>query len=314
VPPTEPQGFDTIYSPHYGRVAYTHGLGSDQPLSIIRMGFGKETTPLDDFAVSVHTNFRGLVDELTSPSNGASRSSISGLFVDFPARTGRAFLEDRKTNEQELWVGNIVRQQRDASGQLYKRNRYYDPVNGRFTQEDPIGLAGGLNLYGFAGSEPVNNDDPFGLCDPQDPVCQSMGFRLLRFLGVSEARASAIMSPAVAGSRLIGPGTGVIVRGAGSRLGASAASRSTRALTPVPGADRQFGRKFGEHMDETRPGYRSHTEYRKLADRIYNDPAARVTKYPANSPSYAGETHYESGGNLLRLDPSGTFRSLYPIR
>jgi hypothetical protein len=32
-----------------------------------------------------------------------------------------------------------------------------------FTQPDPIGLAGGLSLYGFAGGDPVNNWDPFGL-------------------------------------------------------------------------------------------------------------------------------------------------------
>ena len=51
----------------------------------------------------------------------------------------------------------------DASGQLYRRNRYYDPATGRFTQEDPIGLAGGLNLYGFGGGDPVNYSDPFGL-------------------------------------------------------------------------------------------------------------------------------------------------------
>ncbi len=46
----------------------------------------------------------------------------------------------------------------------YDGNRYYDPSAGRFTQEDPIGLAGGLNLYGYAGADPANNSDPFGLC------------------------------------------------------------------------------------------------------------------------------------------------------
>ena len=43
------------------------------------------------------------------------------------------------------------------------RDHAYDPHSGRFTQEDPIGLAGGLNLYGFANGDPVNFADPFGL-------------------------------------------------------------------------------------------------------------------------------------------------------
>lgn len=47
-------------------------------------------------------------------------------------------------------------------------NRYYDPGTGRFTQEDPIGLAGGLNLYGYANGDPINLRDPFGLCPPED--------------------------------------------------------------------------------------------------------------------------------------------------
>src|SRR5690349_1512898 len=37
------------------------------------------------------------------------------------------------------------------------------------TQEDPLGLAGGLNLYGYANGAPVNFSDPFGLCPPADP-------------------------------------------------------------------------------------------------------------------------------------------------
>jgi RHS repeat-associated protein len=52
----------------------------------------------------------------------------------------------------------------NATGMRDMRNRQYDPKTGRFTQEDPIGLAGGMNLYGFAGGDPVNYDDPFGLC------------------------------------------------------------------------------------------------------------------------------------------------------
>jgi RHS repeat-associated protein len=49
------------------------------------------------------------------------------------------------------------------AGLLYRRNRYYDPATGRFTQEDPIGLAGGINLYGFANGDPLSYSDPFGL-------------------------------------------------------------------------------------------------------------------------------------------------------
>ena len=42
------------------------------------------------------------------------------------------------------------------------------PAKRNSTQEDPIGLAGGLNLYGYAGGDPINNSDPFELsvCPP----------------------------------------------------------------------------------------------------------------------------------------------------
>ncbi len=50
------------------------------------------------------------------------------------------------------------------------RNRYYDPTTGRFTQEDPIGLAGRLNVYGFGNGNPVTYSDPYGLypCPPDN--------------------------------------------------------------------------------------------------------------------------------------------------
>ena len=44
------------------------------------------------------------------------------------------------------------------------RNRFYDQATGRWTQEDPIGVAGGINLYAYVGNNPVTFSDPFGLC------------------------------------------------------------------------------------------------------------------------------------------------------
>jgi uncharacterized protein RhaS with RHS repeats len=49
-----------------------------------------------------------------------------------------------------------VANKHDGSGLVYMRNRYLNPQTGQFTQTDPIGLAGGLNLYGYAGGDPVN--------------------------------------------------------------------------------------------------------------------------------------------------------------
>ena len=46
----------------------------------------------------------------------------------------------------------------------FYRNRYYDQQTGRWTQEDPIGIAGGVNLYQYAGNNPATFTDPFGLC------------------------------------------------------------------------------------------------------------------------------------------------------
>ncbi|MGQ0765086.1 MAG: RHS repeat-associated core domain-containing protein, partial [Gemmatimonadota bacterium] len=66
--------------------------------------------------------------------------------------------------EPPAWFGTLLEDKRDHAGTSFRRNRAYDPTTGRFTQEDPIGLAGGLNLYGYAGGDPVNFSDPFGLC------------------------------------------------------------------------------------------------------------------------------------------------------
>ena len=50
-----------------------------------------------------------------------------------------------------------------GSGLDFALNRAYDPVHARWLNRDPIGEAGGLNLYGYVGGRPVSQNDPSGL-------------------------------------------------------------------------------------------------------------------------------------------------------
>jgi RHS repeat-associated protein len=42
-------------------------------------------------------------------------------------------------------------------------HRYYDPQSGRFLTRDPIGYAGGINLYSYVANNPINRADASGL-------------------------------------------------------------------------------------------------------------------------------------------------------
>jgi RHS repeat-associated protein len=165
-------------NPFFGRVLYTHGRALDQPLAITRFAyvyrFDTATTYVDFPPQTVAlfwtaqgylgnagcgTGAAGLVCRV---ANGAGRSAnmLMGL-------TALHFAYERPRVDTVFFQGSLLRDQRDATGTVYRRNRTYDPASGQFTQEDPIGVAGGLNRYGFADGDPVNFADPFGLC-PED--------------------------------------------------------------------------------------------------------------------------------------------------
>ncbi|WP_081053366.1 RHS repeat-associated core domain-containing protein, partial [Burkholderia territorii] len=73
------------------------------------------------------------------------------------------------------------------TGLHYNRHRYYDPGSGRFISKDPIGLAGGINIYQYA-PNPTEWIDPLGLarcpCDPCEKSRRSSLRDIRRQLGI----------------------------------------------------------------------------------------------------------------------------------
>lgn len=174
-------------NPFYGRVLYGPGLAVDQPLSVTRYDYrdypnGNNSLTWPTFSLVPYWNYQG-IPAFGTFSDGASYKPYATGGTSCPAAgnttTQRcvwvqwpfmhsAYDQNAGNIPYLSWHGSLLEGKRDRSGLEYRRNRLYDPTTGRFTQEDPIGLAGGMNAYGFADSDPVNFGDPFGLCTPPE--------------------------------------------------------------------------------------------------------------------------------------------------
>ena len=196
----------------YGRVSYTHALGIDEPIGVIRSYMSGLT---DGTLLVPHLNWRGLY-EGGNVASGSQQSTCAGAsncpIVSWPG--SEVSIDGARPDPQAAssWMGSLIAQGRDGSGLDYRRNRYYNPETGQFTQADPIGLKGGSNLYGFAEGDPINFSDPFGLC----PI-ELDGIPCTVTLGVNGLVAGSIAGAAWggAGGTLALPGGGSVAGTAG---------------------------------------------------------------------------------------------------
>jgi RHS repeat-associated protein len=109
-----------------------------------------------------HRDIGGNVIALTT----GTTLSRTYQYSPWGATTGGSDNASFNGTDRARWKGALSFPELNHSGGLYyMRARWYHPVQGRFLSEDPIGLAGGINPYVFAGDDPIGGRDPSGL-DP----------------------------------------------------------------------------------------------------------------------------------------------------
>ncbi|BBR89234.1 RHS element core protein [Escherichia coli] len=94
----------------------------------------------------------------------------------------------------------------EESGLYYNRHRYYDPLQGRYITQDPIGLEGGWNQYVYASIHPTYSIDPLGLIDKPAPVFNRELNSDAYYLAVNNCYSYALNRYGNPGSRIFGGG------------------------------------------------------------------------------------------------------------
>ena len=118
------------------------------------------------FATSISPGFQNrplLIDHCSLIFKRSADAYGSTLIFTGPGTDGVWFTDDDVQSSvganEIIYCGHRF----DPEGELYYvRNRTYSPIFGRWLQREPIGYAGGVNLYEYVGSAPAMATDEHG--------------------------------------------------------------------------------------------------------------------------------------------------------
>ncbi len=122
---------------------YTQNVGIDEPLAETRSGLNSYYEQDGLGSVTSLSNSAGSLANTYVFDTFGNLTSSGGTLVNAFQYTGRDY--DSET------------------GLRYYRARYYDPVVGRFLNEDPLQFNAGNNFFEYSYNNPVNFRDPSGL-------------------------------------------------------------------------------------------------------------------------------------------------------
>jgi RHS repeat-associated protein len=296
-----------------GSVGYVHAPGVtsiDAPVAVITSSGTRVITE----------DWRGLGESSLFPNGAPADNTLYGgtaITVAWPSGRGAYFTpylgQPSGSSVEHSWLGSLVENGAGAAGLMYRRNRYHDPQSGRFTQQDPIGIAGGVNLYGFAGGDPVNYSDPFGLC-PVPILCEAidiaavaMDIRDIRQNGLGWGNGLALAADVAAVAIPVVP------------AGAGALQRGGQRLLPFADADRV--REVNATLDRIGAGVKKYgrdgIEFRNREGRLPAKSKGYYSEWTVDTPGASdraqrriirgqgGETYYTDDhyGSFTRIDP-----------
>lgn len=142
-----------------GAHTYSFGLHDTDKNTIHTPGLAQRKGGSDRF---YHEDWLGSTRYLTDKTGKSAPTKAR--YDAYGVQSARAGTDPATTTEfQFAGAHGYEREPGNALGLDYLHHRYYDPLAGRFITRDPIGYAGGFNLYAYVDNDPLGFVDPTGL-------------------------------------------------------------------------------------------------------------------------------------------------------